>query len=278
METPYGYGGIYGVNINETSLTEYFKSKSIWAKSKGVICEFTRYNPLLNNYKYFNPITKTLKIKSTIYINLQSEDQIWLDLDSKNRNMIRKAMKNGIKIKQADTYNFSKIITEFKKLYNETMQRNNASDFYYFDDEYFNNFFESMKNNFKIFYAEYESKIIATSIFIFNNKNIHYYLSGSDKQYLQLAPNNLLLYEVAKWALSQGFEKFHLGGGVNDCDQLFKFKKQFNKGEFLPFYIGRTIYNQETFDYLVQLRQQNSNRFNLDKPFLIKYRQEEDDE
>ena len=170
------------------------------------------------------------------------------------------------------------VIDKFKQLYKSTMDRNNATDFYYFDNKYFNSFFKDMQGKYRIFYAEYNNDIIAASIFIFNNKNIHYYLSGANREFLNLAPNNLLLFEVAKWGAVNGFEKFHLGGGVQNNDALYGFKKQFNtKGE-LPFYIGRRIYNQEQFQRLVQIRVDNEKSFDIDKKFLIKYRQEVENE
>ena len=278
LETPYGYGGPLTENADEIELNNYFELKQEWAKQHNIVSEFIRYNPLEQNQVYTNNNLIQINAKSTIYINLESEQQILHDMDSKNRNMVRKAIKNGVVVKMADESNISEIITKFKQLYKSTMDRNNASDFYYFNDEYFNNFFKDMHGKYKIFYAEYNGEIVATSIFIFNNTNIHYYLSGANREFLNLAPNNLLLFEVAKWGAENGFEKFHLGGGVQNNDALFGFKKQFNtKGE-LPFYIGRQIYNQQQFQNLIQVRADNEKGFDLNKKFLIKYRQEVENE
>ena len=122
--------------------------------------------------------------------------------------------------------------------------------------------------------AKFEDKVIATSIFMYDDKNMHYYLSGADRNYMNLAPNNLLLYKAAEIGKEMGLKSFHLGGGVSDNDALFSFKKSFNQNGILDFYIGRVVYNENIFDKLVEIRSKSPN-FEKDKPFLIKYRQEE---
>lgn len=275
METPYGYGGILANNISSETLKEYYNHKENWAKRNNIVSEFIRYNPILNNNVYSNDKTKQINEKSTIYIDLASKELIVSNMDSKNRNMVRKAIRSGVEIKVANEDNLECIMQKFKELYFKTMQRNNANKFYYFDEEYFNQFIVDMKGKFKLFYAVFEEKIIATSLFIFNNENIHYYLSGADREYMKLAPNNLLLFEVANWACENGFKKFHLGGGVSNNDMLYGFKKQFNRNGQLDFYIGCQIYNKKAFDFLVSLREKNEDNFDMERRYLIKYRQEE---
>lgn len=273
IETPYGYGGLTVKNINNEDLKNYYAEKKKWAKSENIISEFIRFNPLLNNYKYADDESKILNVKSTIYVELKPEDELMLELNSKNRNMVRKAIKNNIEIEIVEPLDNTKEKNRFIELYKQTMERNNASEFYFFDEEYFDNFFNDMKEKCKLFCAKFNGKTIASAIMIFNNKNMHYFLSGADREFMSLAPNNLLLFKAGVWGYSKGFCKFHLGGGVSDNDALFSFKKQFNEKGILPFYIGRTIFDNEKFDYLVELRKKEDG-FDIDKPFLIKYRQE----
>lgn len=81
-----------------------------------------------------------------------------------------------------------------------------------------------------MFYAEYNNEIIAMSIILLANKRMHYHLSGVKYEFRPLAPTNLLLYEAALWGSKQGFESFHLGGGLKSSeDGLFKFKQAFNR-------------------------------------------------
>lgn len=273
-ETPYGYGGLTFENAKEEDFELYYSQKADWAKQNGIICEFVRFNPLLENYKFADKNSKVLNVKSTVCVDLKPEDELMLELHSKNRNMVRKAQKSGIEIIEVEPLENEAEKNNFIDLYIKTMHRNNAEEFYFFSKEYFENFFEDMKGKCKLFCAKFDGKTIASAIMIFNNENMHYYLSGADRDYMNLAPNNLLLFKAGLWGYQNGFKKFHLGGGVSDNDALFSFKKQFNEKGILPFYIGRTIFDNEKFEFLVDLRKNSDENFDMEKPFLIKYRQE----
>ena len=71
-------------------------------------------------------------------------------------------------------------------------------------------------------------EIITSAIFIFHNTYINYFLTGSLYEMRHLAANNLLLYEVALWAKSNGMKYFHLGGGYHGEDSLYRFKESFS--------------------------------------------------
>ena len=87
---------------------------------------------------------------------------------------------------------------------------------------------------------------------------MHYHLSTSDRRYQRLA-TNLLLYEAACWGCENGYESFHLGGGLGSKeDSLYKFKKAFNKNSETYFSIGKKIFDQGKYDELVNMRK----RFN----------------
>ena len=181
--------------------------------------------------------------------------------------MVRKATKNGVTIvrKNIDSYQ------DFLPIYEETMNKDNADDYYYFEEEYFKSQRE-LSDNACIFYAMFDGKPIAAAIMYYNDRFIHYHLAGTITEYRKYAPSNLLLYETACWASEKGIKKFHLGGGITQDDNLFGFKKQFNKKGRLPFVIGRTILNQNAYDELMQLRKQVDPGFDTDNSRMIQYR------
>jgi hypothetical protein len=64
-----------------------------------------------------------------------------------------------------------------------------------------------------------------------------------------------LLYEAACWAVNNNYKKIHLGGGVGASqDNLYKFKKAFNKNDDCEFWIGKKIYDIDSYNKLVGLR------------------------
>jgi hypothetical protein len=64
--------------------------------------------------------------------------------------------------------------------------------------------------------------------------------------------------EAACWGCENGYTWFHLGGGLGSKeDNLFMFKKAFNKSSKTYFSIGKKIFDQEKYDKLLKLRFDN---------------------
>ena len=268
ITTPYGYGGFLvegtATKDNMEILRDVYKN---YCENEGIVSEFVRFHPVLNNCEKVESIYDITKLGTTITIKLISKQQIWNDLISKNRNVIRKATKSGVEIFWGRD---PKLLKEFIKLYNETMDKDNASDYYYFEAEFYNSILNDLKYNSMFFYAVYNEKIIAISIIMFANHQMHYHLSASDKEYQHIAATNLLLFEAACWGCENGYSTFHLGGGLGSKeDNLFKFKKAFNKNPSTYFSIGKRVFDYEKYEALVKLR---SPRKGIDTSFFPMYR------
>lgn len=250
LVTPYGYGGwlIEGVGNSEQLFTAYEK----WCENNNIVSEFVRYHPVLKNHEYSSDSYDIVPLGGTISMNLNSPETIWTNLTSKNRNMIRKAEKSGIKIYNG---NYPEIYNNFIEIYNGTMDKDNADSYYYFKVDFYNSILNDLSNNAQVFYAVLNEEVIAASIILAANGRLNYHLSGSLKEYQNLAPSNLLLYKAALWGCANGCKTFHLGGGVGSCeDSLYKFKKAFYRGEPYKFHIGHKIFNQEKYKALIKLR------------------------
>lgn len=253
--TPYGYGGPlflnYSTKENLKQLIIEFKDKfEKYCSENKIVSEFVRFHPLIKNYLFMDNYMEISYIRDTVYMNLDSEEQIWQDITSKCRNMIRKAEKNDIKI---ELDNSKEALQSFIRLYKITMDKNKATSYYYFKDDFFHDTFSLLKGNIYIFNAKYENKIISSALIMKYNEFAHYHFSGSDIEYLKLASNNLLLYKAALWAYKNGCKYFHLGGGyLGNNDNLFKFKKSFSKNNIVNFYIGKKIHNKLVYDKLVE--------------------------
>ncbi len=248
--TPYGYGGwlIEGNGNKELLFSEYEK----WAKESNVVSEFVRYHPVLDNARFSEAAYNVIPLGGTIALDISSEETIWANITSKNRNMIRKAEKNGITIHMGRT---SELFEKFREIYNATMDKDNADSYYYFAPDFYKSVKDDLPDNSQVFYAVYEDKIIAASIILFENERLNYHLSGSVREYQNLAPTNLLLYKAALWGSENGHKTFHLGGGVGSGeDSLFKFKKSFYRGEPCRYHIGKKIFLQNEYDMLLSLR------------------------
>lgn len=269
--TPYGYGGvIFEGDTSDAKLQAFWKEYLAKMEEEHIVDNFVRYHPVLKNAVPMKSISNVIDLGKTIAFDLTSPEVIWENIISKNRNMIRKAEKNGIEIHHGTDL---ALFQDFRRIYNATMDKDNAEEYYYFGDKFYESIHNDLNENYEMFYAVLNGEIIAMSIMLFANKQMHYHLSGSMIEYRNLAPSNLLLYKAALWGCEQGYKTFHLGGGVGSGeDNLYKFKAAFNKNSDYQFSIGKQIFNQEKYDELVTLRAKEDPAFNPDSKFFPLYR------
>ncbi len=268
--TPYGYGGFIfiGKKTDEDIRILNSEYEKLCLKNH-VVSEFVRFHPVLNNYRDNVILYNTVRLGSTVIIDLKDKNQIWYNLSSKNRNSIRKAKNSGVSIYWGRS---PELYERFRLMYNETMKKVHAADYYFFGAEYFNSLLYDLLNNAVIFYAEMNSVIIAMSIILYCGEQIHYHLSASVTEYLTYAPTNLLLFSAAEWGSEHGYKSFHLGGGLGSkTDSLYKFKKSFYKYNDRCYYIGKKIFDDEQYNKLIAYRSNNMD-FNKGTDFFPLYR------
>ena len=261
FSTPYGYGGWL---IEGNSTETLFKSYEEWCVKNGIISEFVRFHPMVKNHECCKVFYQVKRLGEVVHMNLDSPEMIWNNITSKNRNVIRKAIKNDVKI-----YNgrYPEIFESFRMIYNETMDKDDAEKYYYFEPEFYISILDDLPQNAQVFYAVKDGVIIAASIILATNGMMDYHLSGNLQEYGPLAATNLLLYEAALWGAANGYKSFYLGGGVGaGKDSLFKFKRAFYKGELNHFFIGKRVFIQDKYNELLTMREP------IDSDFFPKYR------
>lgn len=247
FETAYGYGGPIA-NTNDVEWIERALCKmQAYFRKERYVCGFIRFHSLLDNVKLCNGIMTTFFDRNTVAIKTnQTEEEIWTSqIISKNRNMIRKAEKNGLEYKAE--YDFASI-DEFVKLYNATMSRLEAEEFYFFDTQYYKEFAEKFKGKAFLGTVRKEGELICAALFMYYGDYGHYHLEGSNYAYSSLAANNLLLWKTALELGKLGVKEFHLGGGYNaePDNSLLKFKKSFSSN-IKEFHIGKWVFNEEKY-------------------------------
>ena len=269
--TPYGYGGV----LFEGDATEENR-KAFWTayvgkmKEENIVDNFVRYHPVLKNAVPMKDISNVIDLGKTIAFDLTSPEVIWENIISKNRNMIRKAEKNGIEIHHGKDL---ALFEDFRRIYNATMEKDNAEEYYFFEEKFYKSVHNDLHDNYEMFYAVLNGEIIAMSIMLFANDQMHYHLSGSMMEYRNLAPSNLLLYKAALWGCEQGYKTFHLGGGVGSGeDNLYRFKAAFNRNSDYQFSIGKQIFDEEKYKQLVEIRRLSDSSFDEYSHFFPLYR------
>lgn len=252
FETAYGYGGPISNTDDAEWIGKTLGNMQEFLKEEQYVCGFIRFHSLLDNVRLCVDHMTTFFDRNTVAIKTDlPEEDIWANqIISKNRNMIRKAEKNGLVYKAE--YDFASI-DEFVSLYNATMSRLEAEDFYFFDDTYYKSFVENFKGKAFLGTVRKEGELICAALFMYSGDYGHYHLEGSNHAYSNLAANNLLLWKTALELGKLGVKEFHLGGGYNSQpdNSLLKFKKSFSNN-MKEFHIGKWIFNEQKYLELKQ--------------------------
>jgi serine/alanine adding enzyme len=187
-----------------------------YCQEANIVCEFARLNPFTGNQQYLQALTDGVQAcNQIIYLDLtRSEETLWRGLNRGNRSNINKARRAGVRVAKDDQ---GEHVQSFYELYLATMRRNRATSWYDFSPDFFADSFTLLDDKISLFYATYHDQIIAAASFLHAGEVVHYFLGGSDSNYLDLRPNNLLMYQAICWAKNQGYRFFNLGG---DYDRL----------------------------------------------------------
>lgn len=254
--TPYGYGGPIIRKCKDEDkdelINQYRAAFSKYCDENKIVSEFVRFHPLVSNAEDFQDCYETTCIRNTIGTNLRDyDDPIQSEFSKSCRKNINKALKEGVSYRVTDTPQ-EKDINNFMEIYYSTMNRNNASEFYYFNKDYIIECVEKFPNNIVIVEAIYSNKTIAMGFYFKYDKTIHIHLSGTLSEFLYLSPAYILRYAVSLWGKENGYEMIHHGGGRTNQpdDSLYRFKKQFGKNTEFNFFVGKRIWNTRIYDEL----------------------------
>lgn len=244
--TPYGYGGFWGNIFDWDTLNQTYLE---YCLANHYVCEFVRFELFSEYHKHYagEVETRTHNVVRSLSLPL---DELWMDFKQKVR-------KN---VKRANTYNLECIIEnddshidDFLRIYYSTMDRSDADREYYFSKQFYENLNE-MIDNVMYFHVVYDGKIISTELVLYGSENCYSYLGGTDRDYFDVRPNDYLKYEIIKWAKENNLKNFVLGGGYGSDDGIFQYKLCLAPHGQKDFYIGRRIFDRETYNKLVDLR------------------------
>ena len=244
MSSPYGYGGYFS-NSNDTNfLHQALEAQAQEAKKRNIIAEFIRFHPHFSSTPHFAHLLDFFDNTREIIATTTNTQARWQSYSSRLRGKLRKSL-------QALQVSQSQDIELFHTLYTQTMQRNNADKFYFFDRAYFKALLQIPQC--VMLQATFEGKIAAMGIFLFDSLCGYYHLGANadislDKNLNAMGALFECFFELAR---QREVSQCILGGGRgNDKqDSLFVFKKQFAT-KILPFTIGGKIYDKHIYQTL----------------------------
>ena len=158
FSTPYGYGGWI---IEGEDVEGLFKAYMSWIQKNGIISEFVRFHPMVKNHEKCETFYEVIQLGGVVHMDLNSPEMIWNNITSKNRNMIRKAIKNDVKV-----YNgrFPELYETFRTIYNGTMDKDEAEEYYYFGEEFYKSVLEDLPQNAQVFWAVISISVICAEV------------------------------------------------------------------------------------------------------------------
>ncbi|WP_280770902.1 lipid II:glycine glycyltransferase FemX [Salipaludibacillus daqingensis] len=245
--TPYGYGGPIVEGESKKIVVEFYNKFKYYCLTNNIITETVRFHPIINNATYCGSFLNCKYIRKTTAVDLNKTlEEIRNNYSSMNKRNIKKAKKEGVTCIKAESTEENMNI--FISLYKQTMKKNKATSFYYFDKSYFSEQMNktSMSETILLF-AMYKNEIIAAVMVIIGKTNAHYHLGASNSEFLNLKPNNLLFDFMIEYCKLNGSSVLHLGGGYKEDDGLFKFKSSFTNNNNYDYYIGTKIYNHDIY-------------------------------
>jgi hypothetical protein len=253
LETPYGYGGPISNTLNEAFLEKGFYEYKKHCEEKNIVCEFIRFNPFSQMYKYEGYYDFLVQDRNVVVVDLDmSMEDVRKHYSKTTRNIIRNKKVDVVTIKSDENIN------GFIKLYSSAMDAKSASDFYLFSNEYLTILINKDYVDLISIYAG--GVLVSSGMFLYGDIS-YYHLSANNMDYAQCNGNYHLLDAAFERAKEQGSSRMILGGGMSSSndDSLLKFKSKFSKS-YAPYFIGGLTFMPTKMEYLNGLwRKQNKN-------------------
>jgi len=246
----YGYVGPLSnqKKPDEHIVRDFQKELLHFFDSHQVVSVFNRLHPLFDNQKsILSGLGEVIDVNQTVGIDLSlPEREQRRQYAHSVKNHINRLKRRHVSVKKLRT---QEAIDCFIEIYRENMKRVNASEMYFFSNDYFYRFMEELPAS--LFLAYYEGEAISGSLFTSCNGIVQPHLSATRNDYLRWSPLKLVWDSVRIDAIKKNEKWMHLGGGVGGADDtLFQFKAQFSDLRY-TFKTWRYIHNEEVYERLV---------------------------
>jgi len=232
-----------------------------------IVSEFVRFYPVIDNHKQFASIMQMKKVGDVVIVDTnRPAEEMFNSFNKVCRKNIRRATKSGVKVFASTN---SEDVEKFFDIYSKSMERKEAEEFYKFSLEFLKDLFRLLKGEVVMFFAEHNSQIIVGDIVIYKYGIAEDYLRGFDPSFSSMRPNNMLVFEAAKWCGENGCKLLNLGGGGrSSTEELFHFKSGFSKNT-AEYFVSGVVHDQKVYDILC--KKKNADKTNS-KDFFPAYR------
>lgn len=150
-----------------------------------------------------------------------STEEFWSKIKSPVQRQIKKARKRGVRVRVAST---PADVDAYFRLHLRTRSRKHGMPSQ--PRCYFHALWDAFgrDDTVRVLLAECEGRTIAGMVFIASGQTLRYAYGASDATFLQLGPNNLLLWEAIEWGSRRRLQTLDLGRTATDNAGLMVFK------------------------------------------------------
>ncbi len=194
-----------------------------------VVSAFVRLHPLLA--LPHEPLARwgtVVEHGPTVYCDLHATPaELWSATRETVRRKIRRLEARGVVAEEDTTWRH---YDAFQRVYADTMRRVNASEWYFFDHDHFDQLRRALVDQLHLIVVRQGDLVICAGLFAETCGIVQYHLAGTGDGYEKSDASKLLIHYARQWSQERGNDVLHLGGGVGAAhDSLLHFKGAFSK-------------------------------------------------
>jgi hypothetical protein len=261
--SPYGYGGPFcWGSLSQATAEGFWRALATWAREANVVTSFLRLS-LFPDQLLPDLDGTTAEAGTNIIRPLGcSDSELWESYDRKVRKNVNRANRENLRFElDVDGAN----LDDFIRIYQTTMDRNNAASTYYFSRDFFVRLLRDLADHVLLFHIFDGATVVSTEIVLQSRLHLYSFLGGTTTEAYPKRPNDLLKHEISRWGLHNNKRSFVLGGGYGGKqDGIFKYKLTLSPEGSVPFRVARIVHNQAALGELCETRRKWENESHKD--------------
>jgi hypothetical protein len=251
--TPYGYGGVLPLVSGPDLLADVSQLRD-WCVSNGVVSCLLRLHPLLGGFGHLSELdgVEVVEHGPSTAVDLSRVEEGRLAGMSKGRKADLAVARRELEVSWEGG---EEALERFRAVYDDTMARIGAADYYLFPAGYYHALAEGLGDRLGVALALRGDEVVGGSLFLGDRRFAHYHLSGTTEAGRELKAGTLLVHAGAVWAAARGCELLHLGGGTGGADSLYAFKRSFGGREH-TYSLATLVADPSRYEALVVRREE----------------------
>lgn len=244
--SPYGYGGPYVAGAPD--LAAFWTACLDWMRGDDVLACFVRGTVVGPGVADPGVVgVRTVHLADNVVVGLEpSTEDRWSRYDHKVRKNVNKARRNGLVTTVTPEFTD---LRGFADVYDGTMDRRSAADFYRFDEDFFRRLGDALPGSFWVADTrDGDGALVSTELVLVGDRHCYSFLGGTRREAFPMAPNDLLKHDVIEHAAAAGLSAYVLGGGYASGDGIFRYKRSFDPTGVVPFVGVQVVANQTSYD------------------------------